>query len=287
MRHLYLQGRRPRPTPGLLKEAPLALKARRISHRPIEEVGQKNQDELLVATNKAMSFFQENRKPLVFGGAATLLVILGTILVTTLLAQRTASRSTLFSQALRTSVTAVEPGEAISAEPAEDGDEADQASPPAAAGAKFASYAERNTATKTSYDTFLKEYGTSGDLSVMARLARANVELAEGKAAEAVRLFQEIHAQGDVQSPQLRFFLLDGLAAAQTAAGDLEGAGKTYQEIAGLAGGGLADYAALRQGQLAEAKGSKDQARETYRAALEKHPTGPYRDELQKRLDLL
>lgn len=266
----------------------MATKARRVTRRPLEEGALAKQDELVQATSKAMAFINQNRRPLIIGTALTVLVIVLTVAASSYFTERANTRSTLFGAAMSKALAPVEPvlaGEDGAAE--EPGTEEHEAKvgDEAAAG-NFGSYSARAAAASAQFEGFLKEHGSGGRLPEMARLALGSLALDQGKADEVLKTYPKLLADSSI-SGQLRFFLLDTLAMAQIAANDLAAADRTYQEMANLQAGLFADYAAFQRGQLAEAQGKKDDARATYRAALEQHPNGPYQDEIQKRLDLL
>jgi tetratricopeptide (TPR) repeat protein len=145
---------------------------------------------------------------------------------------------------------------------------------------------ERQEAAIKAADEFLATHGRSR-LADEARLLRARALLAAGRAAEAVKAYEEIGGQIDAG---LAFLRDEGLAYAHEEAGALDKAIATLDalaERAKAAGNFRRDHALYNKARLLQRQGKPKDAEKVLRAVLSESPNTSLRDEINDRLALL
>ncbi len=252
----------------------MAVKPKRVTRRPVAEGAAEKQDEFIHATAEAMTFAQKHKRPIILGSIAAAVVVFGSIGIYNYLEYRTLQRSDAFFAALDSVLVPVVPKVEASTKDARGLPEA------------FPTYEARAKVVKERFGRYLADYGDSGGVGVMAKLAQATMTLDEGNAAEAIGMFQALLDDSDVHTG-MRVLVLDGLALAQMNAGKLDDAAKTFDRIAALQGGLLKDYTALMKGVVAEAEGQPAAAKKIYEQARKDSPDGAFAEDIQKRLELL
>lgn len=119
----------------------------------------------------------------------------------------------------------------------------------------------------------------------IAQLYAGYSRLQAGDSAEAVRLFQEALPQS--KEPVLKYFAMDGLAAAHSQAGNDEAAIGTLKEMTTSLTGVWQESALVDLGRALEGAGKKDDAIATYERILKDFQFSAFATDARERLTIL
>jgi tetratricopeptide (TPR) repeat protein len=241
--------------------------------RNIDRKELKNPDQFVSFWTKVGAYIGANRKAILAGAAATVLVVAGAWIGSNMMAKKAATISRDFARIERIASADLLPatGEAP---------KTDDGLP------HFKTGEARLQAALKETDTFLGAHGGSS-LQDEALLLKAKYLMALDRAKEALPIYQGLQGALDAR---LRFLAQEGLGYALEATGQTDAALTAFNSLADTAqsaGGFYRDRALYHKARLLEKKGSGKDAQKLLHEILDKTPTTPLREEINDRLAAL
>jgi hypothetical protein len=246
--------------------------------RNIDRKDLKNPDQFVSFWTKFGAYVGANRKAIIAGVAAALVVGLGSWIGSNMMAKKAATVSRDFARIERIATAELLPasGEA----PKTEAPKPDDGLP------HFKTDQLRLEAALHEADTFLGAHGSSS-LADEAMVLKAKYLMSLDRAKEALPIYQGLQSALD---RRLRFLAQEGLGYALEATGQTDAALTAFNSMADdaqNAGGFYKDRALYHKARLLEKKGSGKDAQKLLHEILDKTPTTPLREEINDRLAAL